>query len=55
MALHAAAALPDRDGLTILITGDEEIGSPGSRELIEEAARGCEAVLVLRRPPTAGR
>ncbi|MFJ8825427.1 M20 family metallopeptidase [Streptomyces sp. NPDC102467] len=54
MALHAAAALPDRDGLTILITGDEEIGSPGSRELIEETARGCEAVLVLEASAEGG-
>src|SRR4051812_5215672 len=28
MAFHAVAALPDRDGVTILVTGDEEIGSP---------------------------
>jgi glutamate carboxypeptidase len=47
MALHAAAAQPDRSGLSILITGDEELGSPLSRDLIEEEARGCEAVFVL--------
>ncbi|MEU9358437.1 M20 family metallopeptidase [Streptomyces sp. NPDC048301] len=47
MALHAAAALPRRDGLAILITGDEEIGSPRSRSLIEEEAGSCEAVFVL--------
>ncbi|MFI9380010.1 M20 family metallopeptidase [Kutzneria sp. NPDC052558] len=47
MALHAAAELDDRDGVTILVTGDEEIGSPRSRALIEEEARGCEAVFVL--------
>jgi glutamate carboxypeptidase len=47
MALHAAAAQEDRDGLTILITGDEELGSPRSRALIEDEARGCAAAFVL--------
>lgn len=40
--LHGVDAL---DGVTLLITGDEEIGSPTSRSLIEECAAG--AVLVL--------
>ncbi|SEP53130.1 M20 family metallopeptidase [Amycolatopsis saalfeldensis] len=31
----------------LLVTGDEEIGSPTSRALIEEAATGATAVLVL--------
>ncbi|HJQ04597.1 MAG TPA: M20 family metallopeptidase [Nocardioides sp.] len=47
MAIHAIAALPDRDGVTLLVTGDEEIGSPSSRTLIEDEARGCAAALVL--------
>ena len=47
LAFAAAAALPDRAGLTILVTGDEEVGSPSSRALIEAEARGCSAVLVL--------
>jgi len=47
LALHAVAALPDRAGVTVLVTGDEEIGSPTSRELIESAARGCVAALVF--------
>ena len=34
----------------ILITSDEEIGSPTSRGLIEEIARGSEYVLVLEPP-----
>src|SRR5699024_2631294 len=33
MALHAAASLDDPTGLAILITGDEELGAPSSREL----------------------
>lgn len=35
------------DGVTLLVTGDEEIGSPSSRELIESEAAGCRGVLVL--------
>lgn len=47
MALHALAALDSLDGITLLITGDEEIGSPSSRSLIEHEAKGCRAALVL--------
>lgn len=47
MMLHAVAALPDRDGVTLLITGDEELGSPTSRALIEREAVAHDAVLVL--------
>lgn len=54
MALHAAAALPDRDGLSILVTGDEEIGSPLSRTLIEEEAKSCAAVFVLEASADGG-
>ena len=35
------------DGVTLLVTGDEEVGSTTSRELIEDEARGCQAVFVL--------
>ncbi len=38
----------------ILITSDEEIGSPTSRALIEEMARGAEYVLVLEPPLSDG-
>jgi glutamate carboxypeptidase len=47
MALHAVAALGVPGGLTILVTGDEEVGSASSRELIEAEAAGCRAALVL--------
>lgn len=53
MSFHAAAELLRRhgeaglEGLTILCTADEEIGSPSSRALIEETARGADAALVL--------
>ncbi|MFF3671203.1 M20 family metallopeptidase [Microtetraspora malaysiensis] len=53
MLFHALAALPDRSGITVLINADEEIGSPTSASLIEEAARGRRAALVLE-PSGAG-
>ena len=47
-AFHAIATLTpeERDGLVLLITSDEEIGSPDSRELIEATARGAKAAFV---------
>ena len=54
MALHAAAELADAGGVTILVTGDEEIGSPSSRELIEAEAAGCAAALVLEASADGG-
>lgn len=54
MAFHALAALPDRTGVTLLVTGDEEIGSPSSRELIETEAAGCAAALVLEASAPSG-
>lgn len=47
MLLHALAALDDLDGMAVLLTGDEEIGAPTSRGLVEDTARDAEAVLVL--------
>jgi glutamate carboxypeptidase len=44
---HALSALETVDGVTCLLTADEEIGSPSSRQLIEETARGARAALVL--------
>ncbi len=40
-------------GVQVLISPDEEIGSPSSRGHIEAAARGARAVLVVE-PPVAG-
>jgi glutamate carboxypeptidase len=54
MAFHAVAELPDVDGVTVLVTGDEEIGSPSSRELIETEAAGCVAALVLEAAADGG-
>ncbi len=52
-AVHAACAVALRRGtdavagVTILVTGDEEVGSVTSRALVEDEARGADAVLVL--------
>jgi len=51
MAFHAAAGL---DGVTILVTGDEELGSPSSRGLVEDEARLAEAALVLEASADGG-
>lgn len=44
---HALASLPSPDGVCVLVNGDEEVGSPTSRQLIEDAARGCSAAFVM--------
>jgi glutamate carboxypeptidase len=54
MAFHAIAALTDPSGVTVLITGDEELGSPTSRALIEAEAAGCDAALVLEASADGG-
>jgi glutamate carboxypeptidase len=43
----ALAGLDDLDGVAVLATSDEEIGSRSSQRLIEETARGARAALVL--------
>ena len=47
LAIHALSLLEDLDGVELLITADEEVGSKASRALIEERALACGAVLVL--------
>lgn len=54
MALHALAATGDREGVVLLVTGDEERGSTRSRALIEETAAGATAVLVLEASADGG-
>jgi glutamate carboxypeptidase len=46
-ALHGLATLDDLSGVELLFSADEEVGSLASRDLIEERARACGAVLVL--------
>jgi glutamate carboxypeptidase len=45
--LHALSLLDSLDGVSVLVTTDEEIGSPTSRALIESTASGARAALVL--------
>lgn len=54
LAFHAIAALDDRSGVTLLVTGDEELSSPTSRDLIEAEARGCVGSLVLEAGADSG-
>lgn len=46
-AALALARMTEESGVGMLLTTDEEIGSPTSRELIRTAAEAAEAVLVL--------
>lgn len=46
-AIHALSEVDDLDGVELLITADEEVGSKSSRALIEERALACGAVLVM--------
>lgn len=54
MMFHALGGLQERDGVTALVTGDEELGSPTSRGLIEEEARAAAAALVLEASADGG-
>ena len=51
--LFALASLEHLDGVCLLATADEEVGSHSSRALIESEAAGAAAALVLE--PSAGR
>ncbi|MBB2914636.1 glutamate carboxypeptidase [Streptosporangium becharense] len=51
---HAMAALPSLDGVCVLVTGDEEVGSLSSRALVEDSARGCAAAFVLEASADGG-
>ncbi|MEW9533399.1 M20/M25/M40 family metallo-hydrolase [Microbispora sp. NPDC049125] len=51
---HAVASLPSPDGLAVLVVGDEELGSPTSRALIESAASGCAAAFVAEASADGG-
>jgi glutamate carboxypeptidase len=45
--IYALAGLDDLEGVALVVTTDEEVGSPTSRVLIEQAAAGARAALVL--------
>jgi glutamate carboxypeptidase len=53
IAAEAIASLADPGRAALLLTTDEETGSPTSRSLVEETARGCRAALVCE-PPKDG-
>src|SRR5260370_29419554 len=53
-ACETINALP-KSPVTILLTCDEESGSPSGRSLVEEEARSARAVLVLEPPASGGR
>ena len=60
MAIHVVGSLRELQhatptaAVTLLVTGDEEIGSPSSRALIEQGARECRAALVLEASADGG-
>ena len=45
--LFALKALDRHDGVTVLLTTDEEVGSPTAAALIEETVAGAKAALIL--------
>ncbi len=53
-ACEATRALP-KSPVTILLTCDEESGSPSGRRLVEEEAKNARAVLVIEPPASGGR
>src|SRR5882762_1711854 len=53
-ACETTNALP-KSPVTILLTCDEESGSPSGRGLVEEEAKNARAVLVLEPPASGGR
>jgi len=53
-ACEATAVCP-QSPVTILLTCDEESGSPSGRSMVEEEAKNARAVLVLEPPASAGR
>ena len=50
--IAALSQLPSLDGVSLLLTVDEELGSPTSADLVIDSARGCVATLVCE--PSAG-
>ncbi|MGW4409564.1 M20 family metallopeptidase [Nonomuraea sp. NPDC004702] len=51
---HALAGLGSLDGVTLLITGDEELGSITSAPLITDTARGLAAAFVMEASADGG-
>ncbi|WP_233506841.1 M20 family metallopeptidase [Jiangella anatolica] len=51
---HALAQLDSLDGITVLVTGDEELGAPTSRPLLHEEAARASAAFVLEASADGG-
>ncbi|MET9529894.1 MULTISPECIES: M20 family metallopeptidase [unclassified Streptomyces] len=51
---HALGSLPSLEGVWVLVTGDEEVGSDTSQALIEEMAQQCAATFVLEASADGG-
>ncbi|MEU5862466.1 MULTISPECIES: M20 family metallopeptidase [unclassified Nonomuraea] len=51
---HALAGLDSLDGVTLLVTGDEELGSITSAPLITDTARGLAATFVMEASADGG-
>lgn len=51
---HALSGLGSLDGVSVLITGDEEVGSISSTPLIQDSARGLAAAFVLEASADGG-
>lgn len=51
-AANGTSATDPLSGLTLLVTGDEELGSPSSSELIVAEARGARAAFVMEASAT---
>jgi glutamate carboxypeptidase len=47
LGMFGLAMLDDLDGVCLMVTSDEEIGSPSSHDLIVQQAEGLDAALVL--------
>lgn len=45
-SLYGLSRLDSLDGVCLLLTSDEELGSPTSRQLVQDAVRGARAALV---------
>jgi glutamate carboxypeptidase len=53
-SLYALAALDDLDGVRVVMTSDEELGSITSRRLVEDSAAGAVAALVTEPAAASG-
>jgi glutamate carboxypeptidase len=53
-SLYGLSRLDSLDGVCLLVTSDEELGSPTSRRLVQDVARGARAALVAEPAARSG-